>query len=173
MTYQEILDLINSNLASGTEIPAIKHRAVEKALLDFVQENSSQQFDIKPIYVNSTYLGNNFDSTGLGTNLRLGWAICNQNNGTPNLGGRTIIGYGGSFTTLNAVGGAAQHTLTEGEMPTHDHDVASYSGALPNSLRISSPTITSIGGGKTSSKGGGQPHNNMQPYMVLVYIMKL
>ena len=173
MTYQDILDLINANLASGSKIQAVKHREVETALLDFIQSNSAQQYDIKAIYANSTYLGDNFDSNGLGKNLRTGWAICNGKNSTPNIGGRVIVSYGGAFTTLNATGGEKEHTLTEAEMPIHDHDVASYAGALENSLRIHSGTTTGVGGEKTSSKGGGQPHNNMPPYIVLVYIMKL
>ena len=83
MTYQDILDLINANLASGSKIPAVKHREVETALLDFIQSNVAQQYDIKAIYANSTYLGDNFEANGLGKNLRTGWAICNGNNGTP------------------------------------------------------------------------------------------
>ena len=172
-TYQQVSDLINQNLASGIRIQASKHREVEFALLDFSNQNSAQQYDIKAIYANSTYLGDNFESNGLGKNLRTGWAICNGNNGTPPMQGRTIVNYGGDFTTLNATGGEKEHTLTEAEIPIHDHDVASYAGALENSLRISSGTTTGVGGGKTSSKGGGKPHNNMQPYIVLVYIMKL
>ena len=83
MTYQDILDLINANLASGSKIQAVKHREVETALLDFIQSNVAQQYDIKAIYANSTYLGDNFDSNGLGKNLRIGWAICNGKNMQP------------------------------------------------------------------------------------------
>ena len=54
MTYQDILDLINANLASGSKIQAVKHRDVEFALLDFSNQNSAQQYDIKAIYANST-----------------------------------------------------------------------------------------------------------------------
>lgn len=35
MTYLEILDLIDTNLASGSNIPAVKHREVEVALLNY------------------------------------------------------------------------------------------------------------------------------------------
>ena len=63
MTYKEILDLINLNLASRSKIQAVKHREVETALLDFTQSNVAQQYDIKAIYANSTYLGNGIRST--------------------------------------------------------------------------------------------------------------
>ena len=35
MTYLEILDLIDTNLASGSNIPAVKHREVEKEILGY------------------------------------------------------------------------------------------------------------------------------------------
>ena len=38
-TYTDIKDLIDANLASGTKIPAIKHREVEMALLDYIEAN--------------------------------------------------------------------------------------------------------------------------------------
>ena len=174
MTYSEIEDLINANLASGIKIPAVDHREVEMALLNYINDNLPKQFDIKWIYVDSVYLGDNFEVNGLGKNLRLGWALVNGNNGTPpNSAGRMFMNYGGDFTTLNAIGGEKDHLLTESELPAHSHDVASYAGALTSSLRISSPTTTGIGGGKTSSVGGGVAHNNMPPYLVLVKIMKL
>lgn len=39
MTIQDIIDLINNNLSSQSEITAVKHRAVEMALLNFIIEN--------------------------------------------------------------------------------------------------------------------------------------
>ena len=174
MTYSEIGDLIAENLASGIKIPAIDHREVEMALLNYINDNLPKQFDIKWIYVDSVYLGDNFEVNGLGKNLRLGWALVNGNNGTPpNSAGRMFMNYGGDFTTLNAIGGEKDHLLTESELPAHSHDVASYAGALTSSLRISSSTTTGIGGGETSSVGGGVAHNNMPPYITLVAIMKL
>ena len=176
MTYQDILDLINANLASGSKIPAVKHREVETALLDFIQSNVAQQYDIKAIYANSAYLGDNFDSNGLGKNLRTGWAICNGKNSTPNIGGRVIVSYGGAFTTLNATGGEKEHTLTEAEMPSHSHGLPTQSGGALDIQSLTSSGNADEGlseTNRTANTGGGQPHNNMPPYIVLVYIMKL
>ena len=173
MTYQDILDLINANLASGSKIQAVKHREVETALLDFIQSNSAQQYDIKASYANSTYLGDNFESDGLGKNLRTGWAICNGNNGTPPMQGRTIVNYGGDFTTLNATGGEKEHTLTESEMPSHTHDIDLVDESGSGAPAGGNPAGVSNGTGKTKSQGGGVPFSIMQPYIVLVYIMKL
>ena len=168
MTYQDILDLINANLASGSKIPAVKHREVETALLDFIQSNVAQQYDIKAIYANSTYLGDNFDSSGLGKNLRTGWAICNGNNGTPNISNRVIVSYGTDFPTLNAVGGSKDAVVV-----AHSHSIAtSQNDALGY---VTAKTSSSTGGTaiNTNSAGESGVNKNMQPYIVLVYIMKL
>lgn len=168
MTYQDILDLINANLASGSKIQAVKHREVETALLDFIQSSAAQQYDIKAIYANSTYLGNNFESDGLGKNLRTGWAICNGNNGTPPMQGRTIVNYGGDFTTLNAVGGSKDAVVV-----AHSHSIATS----PNDTigYVTAKASSSTGGTaiNTNSVGESGLNKNMQPYIVLVYIMKL
>ena len=173
-TYQQVSDLINQNLASGSKITAVKHREVEKALLDFSNQNSAQQYDIKAIYANSTYLGNNFESDGLGKNLRAGWAICNGNNGTPNLSGRMIVSYGGDFTILNEEGGSKTHTLNATELPQLD---VNYTGSNADNGGVGNFIITTdieSNGTKTlKTTGGGLAHNNMPPYKVLVYIMKL
>jgi hypothetical protein len=42
MTYAEIQTLIADNLADGTKIPAVKHRA-RISVIDYIQANLSQQ----------------------------------------------------------------------------------------------------------------------------------
>ena len=168
MTYQDILDLINANLASGSKIPAVKHSEVETALLDFIQSNV-QQYDIKAIYANSTYLGNNFESDGLGKNLRAGWAICNGNNGTPNISNRVIVSYGSDFPTLKAVGGSKDAVVVEHNHTGHVIKATStWRGGGDNSGDNATSTT-----GNVSTTGVSGTNKNMQPYIVLVYIMKL
>ena len=169
MTYQDILDLINANLASGSKIQAVKHREVETVLLDFIQSNA-QQYDIKAIYANSTYLGNNFESNGLGKNLRAGWAICNGNNGTPPMQGRMIVNYGGHFTTLNATGGSKDAVVV-----AHSHELK-YGSSGGGTKYPEAPYITDSFTGfmqGTEPAGESGVNKNMPPYIVLVYIMKL
>jgi len=184
-TYNDVSSLINTNLASGIKIQANKHREVEHALLNFANQNSSQQFDIKAIYVNSTYLGENFEANGLGKNLRAGWAICNGNNGTPNMGGRSIVAYGGDFTTLNAIGGSKDAILVahdhkavssvnpSGEFSSTNKYLAAYRTNGGNTEYGLQGTATVPTTGVTTVEGESGANKNMHPYIVLVYIMKL
>lgn len=95
----------------------------------------------------------------------------------PNLKGRVVVGIDASqteFDTLAETGGAKTHTLTEAQIPAHTHVNADGIGDDAGS-RFSS----AAGAGKlhktniaTNSTGGGEAHNNLQPYMALHYIIK-
>lgn len=69
--------------------------------------------------------------------------------------------------------GEAEHVLTIPEMPSHDHKY------LDNSYAIVKPISRSGDGGHrdvqrtTDKTGGGQPHNNMPPYISLYWCKKL
>ena len=95
----------------------------------------------------------------------------------PNLKGRVPVGLDGndtSFDTLGETGGEKTHTLTINEIPSHDHTIPRLDqtspqggGSDPN-YGVSHRTATQ----NTGSKGGGQAHNNLQPYIVVKYIIK-
>ena len=173
MTYSEIEDLINENLASGIRIPAVDHREVEMALLNYINDNLPKQFDIKWIYVDSVYLGNNFEVNGLGKNLRLGWALVNGNNGTPpNSAGKMFMNYGGDFTTLNQIGGskdavvvAHTHTFPKTLVGHGSGGIGDFASKSSN-ISYSDNTVTNESG----ESGVGK---NMPPYITLVAIMKI
>lgn len=55
-----------------------------------------------------------------GTTAPTGWALCNGQNGTPDLRDRFIVCTGSSYN-LNATGGAANVTLNVNQMPSHSH----------------------------------------------------
>lgn len=135
-----------------------------------------------------------------GTNAPIGWLICNGTNisradnsdlfavigttfgagdGTttftlPDLRGRVPAGYDSAqveFNALGKIGGAKTHTLAESEIPAHNHW---YEGVLTSvSQAAAGSTIRGNTTGKyTNNTGGGQPHNNLQPYTVLNYVIK-
>ena len=64
-----------------------------------------------------------------GNSAPSGWAICNGSNGTPDLRDRFIVGAGSAYS-VNNTGGANSVTLTEAQMPSHNH---SFSGSSSHS----------------------------------------
>ena len=99
----------------------------------------------------------------------------------PNLKGRVPVGVDAGqteFDTLGETGGEKTHTLTENEMPDHDHSLERpqwhYADDLiPGSLFSGYPDYRSDHSeSTTSSAGGGGAHNNLQPYIALNYIVK-
>ena len=89
--------------------------------------------------------------------------------------GQFLLSAGNGYTA-GTTGGEASHTLTEAEMPSHYHnlpiDYGSHSGSSRGiSSWLDTATVLNDGSYKTGNIGGGQPHNNMPPYLV-VYMWK-
>jgi hypothetical protein len=77
---------------------------------------------------------------------------------------------------IGQVGGEEMHQLTEEEMPNHSHDLpkrGSPSFCCGNGFNYSTAVSAVIEPYPVSEEGGDQPHNNMQPYMALNYIIKV
>lgn len=164
--YQALIDVI----ATGEPNTALEVRTILNALAD----GSYLTGDVKMVNCTNVYLTANFDSTGLGIAERLGWAICNGANGTRNMNGKVPLPYGSSYLTLGATGGEATHTLTVSEVPALS---VSYTGSNDDTGDDGSYIITSSTEPNTvhtlTSTGGGGAHNNMQPYVVTLFIQKL
>ena len=119
----------------------------------------------------------------------------------PNLINRVPIGYGGGGTwSFGAYGGEVLHQLSMGEMPGHDHAFSqsphdhgthahtytaiaggggSYSNALP--VPYSATTLVTSASAVPAAnaninfipQGSWGPHNNMQPFACLYYLIKV
>ena len=100
------------------------------------------------------------------------WHLCDGTNGTPNLRQRFILG--GDGTDSGTTGGEVNHTLTAAELPPASLKTDVYYGKEGGNIGwITSNNGNHIKYGKAQIDGGNQPHNNMPPYYVLAWIMKL
>ena len=102
----------------------------------------------------------------------------------PDLRGRVIIGpdnMGGSnagvvqnLNDIGVSGGSETHTLTVEEMPSHNHNYNTLIYGGNYGLRVNYGGFGSnLGIEQTEFTGGDQPHNNMQPFTSINYIIKL
>ncbi|MDT2748889.1 DUF859 family phage minor structural protein [Streptococcus parauberis] len=84
--------------------------------------------------------------------------------------GKVLVGVDendADFNTVNKTGGEKAHTLTIPEMPSHTH---TFPGASPNNyvrVEASSTTGLSTSTKTTDATGGGQAHNNLQPFVTV------
>lgn len=110
-----------------------------------------------------------------------GWAVCDGNNGTPDLRDRFVLCAGTKYA-VGATGGSEEVTLTVAQMPKHAHNLlvpyrtaqsetknhliepTSWDWATDNNWR---------GLAGVDDMGGSNPHPNMPPYYALLFIMKL
>jgi len=110
----------------------------------------------------------------------------------PDLRTRVPVGLSSSntqFQEIGDVGGAAEHTLSVAEMPTHGHDVYGGTTSDPNAWGIRRGEARGVagvwyggglaftthdGGGNQliGDSGSGDAHNNMPPFVVMNYIIK-
>ena len=84
----------------------------------------------------------------------------------------TFLLAAGTNHAAGQTGGEETHTLTENEMPSHTHSAWFYNSGgnksfgynYGNKGSVSQEIETSSG---IANNGGGQPHNNMPPYLAV------
>lgn len=134
-----------------------------------------------------------------GSTAPTGWALCDGQNGTPDLRDRFIVGAGSGYIPGDT-GGANTVTLTVGQMPSHKHGITlnhgtsrSYDGGGGDDDPIGWPTVLGTNrivyhgpdqtdgsssemdgsGNPLYSTGGGEAHENRPPYYALAFIMRV
>jgi microcystin-dependent protein len=105
----------------------------------------------------------------------------------PNLQSRVPIHQGSGFT-LAQIGGAETVTLNANQLPTHTHALLATSspandGNPGNNLLAQASTFdgyeaalppsASMATASVGSNGGSQPHENLQPYLCLNFIIAI
>lgn len=109
----------------------------------------------------------------------------------PNLTGKVIVGYNAGdaeFDTLGVASGSGEktHTLTTAELASHTHTLPSNtmlaqvaSSSHNSGIPATGPNYNVVGtkadaspSAENASAGSGTAHNNLQPYLVLKYIIK-
>lgn len=110
------------------------------------------------------------------------WAICNGENGTPDLKARFILGSNSTYPP-GTVGGEMTHTLALNEIPNHRHKTSNTNSVQVDRLEENTNTleeavlstdnsVNNNSGDIIEHNGVTEPHNNMPPYFALIFIMK-
>ncbi|MET0221464.1 MAG: tail fiber protein, partial [Tardiphaga sp.] len=111
----------------------------------------------------------------------------------PDLRGRAILGGGGTDFLPGAISGTETVSMTVDQLPSHTHGLQASTtkgagrGGTPTANVFGENTapansiFTPVGGTQVALQQGtnlvvagfGTPHNNMQPYLVLNYVIAL
>ena len=119
----------------------------------------SDIYPVGSIYINAAVTTNPATLLGFGTWSEFGT-------------GRVLVGQNTSdsdFDSLQETGGAKTHTLTTSQLPSHTHTSALRGNgeneevSFPAAADSTNPGRTMT----TDATGGGQGHNNLQPYIVV------
>lgn len=92
----------------------------------------------------------------------------------PNLKGRVPVGYDSNqfeFDNLGETGGEKTHQLTVNEMPSHNHGLTQGYVQTGQTGAFAKTEYTATSG-NTASTGNNEAHNNLQPFLVVNYIIK-
>jgi len=181
-----------ASFGTGTEAIPFESLSRLKSLTEFkdlpTKANSALDLDAidtlataKAVKLLNDKLNSNFPTgaiviwSGAIQAIPTGWALCNGDNGTPNLIDRFVYGAGGYRAVGPGYDGEERHRLLISEMPSHRHNVP-FQGTKEdihgggNQTGYETYDKTNF---NTDAAGGDQSHNNMPPYYVLAYIMKL
>ena len=180
MKITDIEILINT-LTDGGINRANKVRNIFNAIKD----EAIKINELKEIALLNSDISIFFDNTGLGKvgNTYDGFAICNGQNGTWDISGRVTLAYDiTNYSILGDIGGEKTHALDITEIAPHDHDIA-YDGhnassggsewTLDNGGGATGTTKTKKAGGDSATHTTVVPHNNMQPYIVVLKIQRI
>lgn len=125
-----------------------------------------QKGDVKTVNCDINYYNNNFDSSGIGKNERLGWKVCDI------LKGRTLIGFDPATANTSMLGdqiGATTATLTQNNLPPFviPQKVTDGSSNDGGTLAVNFDLNNNV------NIGNSTPFSIVQPSTIILLIEKL
>ena len=176
ITTVRVGELPTGSLGLSSKIPheigTDLFRATIQDLVTFLQPYiGTFQYEVKQLDVTTSYITNNFDSSGLGTNIMVGWAICNGANGTHNMDGRVLLPYGTSNNVMAQLGGSRNAVIVSHSHPNSKFNPDNGTGTVYNFDAVGDREHYGLM--STDTVGESGTDKNMQPYIVQLFIMKL
>ena len=131
-------------------------------MLDIKKLIAKMLTERQPQYPVGFYLWTSDSNYDPNVNLGGTWELMDE--------GLTLVSAGRTYTVSPGTskdGGEATHQLTVNEMPAHAHNaLMRYNAGATTGYGIEPTGNVNLtwSGGKVQNTGGGQAHNNMQPY---------
>lgn len=118
--------------------------------------------------------------SGKADQIPSGFALCDGQNGTPDLRGRFVLGSDSSHA-IGSKGGSLTVQLKEANLPAHSHTYSAEEYSLGDNdlLQVNMTSSTRAVKSQlsvsdvTSTTGSGQAFSILPPYYTLCYIMKV
>ena len=188
--FDERIKTNTTNIAANTtEITKLKSRVTvnETNITNNTTNIAANTAEIKNINEKITNIKTNITAlqdampvgsiimfNGKAEEIPSGWAICNGENGTPNLIDRFIL----ASTYAGGTGGNSQITLSVSQLPPHRHRLKKcWYGKSDNAddrqVVRWDDSVSTNDQILTEETGFGLPINIMPPYYRLIYIMKI
>lgn len=172
---------VSASLPSGTILPYAGSSAPSGYLLAYGQAISRSTYSDLFSAIGTTYGVGDGSSTFNLPDIR-GRTIAGQDDMGGSSADRLTNQTGGvNGDTLGGTGGSETHTLTTAQLAAHTHGAGSYATSLPlsgsdtdggqGSRGSNNPQNFALSG-TSGSTGSGSAHNNVQPTIILNYIIK-
>lgn len=176
--YDAILALIAANLnppvPAGTILPTGCTAAPTGYLLCYGQAVSRTTYSALYTAIGTTFGAGDGSTTFNLPDLR-GRVVAGQDDmGGTSANRLTGLSGGVDGDVFGASGGLESHTLTTAQIPAHTHPSALYNVSFTSSGPVYVPTSQSGSTPSTidANTGGGGAHNNVQPTLILNYMIK-
>ena len=140
-----------------------------------IDEINNKVDPVLEIYgVGDVYFTTNTYANGAAVKAKLGygtWVRCAE--GRAPVGFSTKTGDPASYKTMGNEFGENTHKLTIDEMPGHTHTTDFHTSGIGGAGRPATENkANSAANMVTDSTGGDQPHNNIQPSVVMAYWLR-